>query len=761
MAAGVDVGSRVLLRRLRQVMAQSGDPQARLDKIVSVIATNMVAEVCSIYLRRDERTLELCATEGLRAEAVHRTRMRIGQGLVGRIAERAEPFKTSDAPSAAGFEYRPETGEEIYTSFCGVPIQRLGKVMGVLVVQNAVAREYNEEEVDALEVIAMVIAEMADAGRLTGEGFDLERTVPKSFTGVAAAEGAAIGIVYLHEPKMAINNPFTDDVEGEQARLAAAMSDIREEVDALVDADLSGASAEYRDVLEAYRMFAHDKGWLRRLHEAVAAGVVAEVAVERVQSAARSRMERAANPYLRDRLHDLDDLANRLLRRLGGVQAKDIPENAVLVARSIGPGELLDYGTKIKAVVMEEGSVGSHAAVVARALAVPLVVGVERIVADAEDGDEIIVDGDRGAAFLRPIETVGEAYIEKIANAAVAEAKYRALRDKPAMTRDGINVSLHINAGMLSDLPQLFDSGAAGVGLYRTELQFMTRPTLPRRSDQAALYGRVLDAAQGAPVVFRSLDIGSDKVLPYMKRTVEENPALGWRAVRVGLDKPMAMKMQFQSLLRGAGARPLTVMFPFIAHESEFFAAREMFLETRERLARLGYTMPEELKIGAMLETPSLAFASERFFTAADFLSVGGNDLQQFFYAADRGNERVRKRYDPLGPDFLAFVKMIVARADAAGTPISFCGEIAGRPAEAVALAAIGFRTLSMRPASIGRVKFALRRVRLSDALEMIDHAITTGAQDLRPRLNSWLQALGVVGADLPERTEAQRSAGA
>lgn len=738
------IGSRVLLRRLRQVMAQPGEPQQRLDRIVTVIATNMVAEVCSIYLRRDEETLELCATEGLRAEAVHRTRMQIGKGLVGRIAAKAEPFLTMDAPRAPGFEYRPETGEEIYTSFCGVPIQRLGKVMGVLVVQNAVARKYTEDEVDALEVIAMVIAEMADAGQLTGEGFDLARSAAKSFEGVGASDGAAIGIAHLHEPKLAIANPFTEDVEGERARLDAAMADLRDEVDGLVAADRTGASTEYRDVLEAYRMFAHDKGWLRRLHEAVASGVVAEVAVERVQSAARSRMERAANPYLRDRLHDLDDLANRLLRRLHGGSGAELPVGAVLICRSIGPGELLDHGDRVAAVVMEEGALGSHAAIVARALAIPMVVGAERIVADAENGDQLIVDGDRGEVFLRPPSNLLDAYHEKIAMAEQAEARYRAIRTEPARTTDGVDIELNINAGLLSDMPDLFDVGASGVGLYRTELQFLTRPTLPRRADQAAFYGRVLDVADGKPVVFRTLDIGSDKVLPYMKRPVEENPALGWRAVRVSLDKPFALKMQAQALLQGARDRPLKIMFPFVATEDEFLAAREIVFETRERLRKRGHVVTDHLLIGAMVEMPSIVYASERFFCEADFLSVGGNDLMQFFFAADRGNESVRRRYDPLDPSFLAFLREIVARAGAAETPLSFCGEAAGRPEEAVALAAIGFRSLSMRPASIGRVKYALRAIGLHGAEAAVEEAISSGVS-ARPVLREMLAKAGAL----------------
>lgn len=756
MPPAADVGSRVLLRRLRQVMARPGDAQTRIDRIVAAIAVNMVAEVCSIYLRRDETTLELCATEGLRAEAVHSTTMQVGQGLVGRIAERAEPFQSADAPRAPGFEYRPETGEEIYSSFCGVPIQRLGKIIGVLVVQNAAVRVYSEDEVDALEVIAMVIAEMADAGRLTGEGFDLVRQAPRVYRAVGAADGAAIGVVHPHEPKLAITNPFTDDIAGERARLDAAMSNLRAEVDMLVKADLGAAPAEYRpteyrDVLEAYRMFAHDKGWLRRLGEAVESGVVAEVAVERVQSAARSRMERAANPYLRDRLHDLDDLANRLLRQLTGASPRTTPQNAVLVGRSIGPGELLDHGKALSAVVMEEGGVGSHAAIVARALAIPMVVGAERVVAESEPGDPIIVDGDLGAAFLRPLDNVRAAYVEKIASAEEAQLRYRALRDEPAETLDGTTIALAINAGLLSDMPNLFESGAGSVGLYRTELQFLTRPTLPRRSDQAALYGRVLDAAQGAPVVFRTLDIGSDKVLPYIKRVKEENPALGWRAVRVGLDKPFALKMQFQALLRGAGQRPLSVMFPFIAEEGEFYQARAILLQTRARLEGLGYTMTCDLKIGAMLETPSLAYASDHFFREVDFLSVGGNDLLQFFYAADRSNERVRRRYDALSAPFFTFLRDLAARSDEAGTPLSFCGEAAGRAEDAVALAALGFRMLSMRPASIGPVKYALKSVNLGEVRAAIDAVLRDGRGDMRAAVR------GAMGDDAPESPRAAR----
>lgn len=734
-------GSRVLLRALRSVMAGAGDGQQRLDKVVSLVAKNMVAEVCSIYLKRDDRTLELCATEGLRQSAVHSARLLIGQGLVGRIAQEAQALATDDAQNAPGFRYLPETGEEDYRSFVGVPIQRLGEVMGVLVVQNRTARNYTEEEIEALEVVAMVIAEMNESGAFLGsEGpsaHPSRRAGALLFPGTAASDGVAEGVVHLHQPRLVLFNPIAENVETERTRLAEALDSLRGDIDRLIDADTLGKAAEHRDIFVTYRMFANDKGWIRRLHEAIEGGLSAEVAVEKVQSAARARMERAADPYLRERLSDLDDLANRLLRHLvgRGGAAADLPDDAILIARNIGPADLMDHVGRIRGVVLEEGSLSSHAAIIARALAIPMVVQAERITRDANPGDKIVVDGDVGRAFLRPDHAVQAAFREKMALADQAREVYRALRDQPARTRDGAVVALKMNAGILSDLPSLTVSGAEGVGLYRTELQFMIRSNLPGREAQAALYARVMDAAQGREVIFRTLDIGSDKILPFMQRPTEPNPALGWRAIRVGLDRPRLFRMQIQSLIRGAGGRPLSVMFPMVTEAEEFRAARDLLLAEVDRLESLGRPRPAELKIGFMLETPSMAYAPDWVFELADFVSVGGNDLAQFFFAADRENELVRKRYDTLNFSFLRFLARVVERCGDAGTRLSFCGEAAGRPAEALALAAIGFRELSMRPASIGPVKRALIGADLGAIRAQLARADAAGAASARAML--------------------------
>ncbi|GAA6182256.1 MULTISPECIES: phosphoenolpyruvate--protein phosphotransferase [unclassified Shimia] len=739
--------SRKLLGRLRDALAEDSAGQERLDKITNLIASSMGTEVCSIYLFRDDETLELCATEGLNAEAVHQTRMRVGEGLVGRVARASKVVNTDDAPSAKGFRFMPETGEEIYSSFCGVPVQRLGDNLGVLVVQSKERRVFSPDEVYALEVVAMVLAEMTELGAFVGEGAAMSALHQQSemVRGTSGQEGASEGHVWLHEPRVVVTNPVADDPEAELLRLNAAVDELRVGVDKMLDGAARG-DKEQLDVLEAYRMFANSKGWMRRMEEDISRGLSAEAAVEKEQSAARARMEQVTDQYLRERLHDLDDLSNRLLRILtgqGSETGSEMPTDPILIARNIGPGELLEYGRKLKGVVLEEGSVGSHAAIVARALAIPLVIHAEKITTEALNGDHVMVDGDQGIVHLRPDDTVVTAFRDKIAMAAQAQERYASIRDKEAKSRDGDIVHLYMNAGLMADLPSLPTSGAEGVGLFRTELQFLIRNQMPKRTELAQLYAKVMDSAAGKRVVFRTLDIGSDKVLPYMAPQDEPNPALGWRAVRVALDKPGVMRMQLQALLRAANGRPLTIMFPFVAQYEEYTAARAEVDKAIEREMILGHPLPSEIEVGAMLETPSLAFAPKKFYEEVDFLSIGGNDLKQFFFAADRENERVRRRYDTLNVSFLTFLEGIVNRCVDTNTPISFCGEDAGRPIEAVCLAAMGLRNLSMRPASIGPVKSLIRRVDLSEVKQVIHTARERGDQSVRPAVMEYLRTSG------------------
>ncbi|HYF54870.1 MAG TPA: phosphoenolpyruvate--protein phosphotransferase, partial [Salinarimonas sp.] len=649
-------GPRVLLRRLREIMAEPVNAQVRLDRIVVLIAANMVAEVCSVYVMRADGMLELYATEGLNREAVHLTTMRAGEGLVGLIAQEASPLALSDAQSHPAFSYKPETGEEIYHGFLGVPILRAGDTLGVLVVQNRARRTYNEEEVEALQTTAMVVAEMIASGELQAlaqPGTAIASKRPLSLNGVVLAEGVGLGHVVLHEPRVVVKNLIAENVDAEVRRLEAAIAEVRASIDELIDRGDVVHGGEHREVLETFRMFAHDQGWLRRMREAVLSGLTAEAAVERVQSDNRARMLRQTDPYLRERLHDLDDLANRLLRRLSGqdfvAPREALPENAILVARSMGPAALLDYDrARLRGLVLEEGGPTSHIAIVARALGIPAVGEVEAVTTLVESGDAIIVDGVAGEVQVRPKPDVEAAYGEKARVRARRQEQYRRLRDVPAVTRDGVAIELQLNAGLLVDLSHLEDTGAAGIGLFRTEIQFMVAERMPSTAEQQKLYRAVLEAAGDCPVTFRTLDIGGDKILPYMRAVEEENPALGWRAIRIGLDRPGLLRSQIRALLKAAAGRAVKIMFPMVATVEEFARAKALAQRERAYLERHGHALPTAIELGVMVEVPSLLFQIDEIAREADFLSVGSNDLMQFLFAVDRENRRVANRFDPL-----------------------------------------------------------------------------------------------------------------
>jgi phosphotransferase system, enzyme I, PtsP len=721
-------GPRVLLRRLREVMAEPVSAQERLDKIVVLIAANMVAEVCSVYVLRVDSTLELYATEGLNRDAVHRTVLGSDEGLVGLVSSQATAINLSNAQAHPAFSFRPETGEEIYHSFLGVPILRAGNTLGVLVVQNRAKRTYSEEEVEALQTTAMVLAEMIASGELSAlalPGAEPAARRSLHLKGMALSEGIALGHVVLHEPRVVVTNYIADDVTKELKHLESAIETLRTDLDQLLEHGDVVDGGEHRDVLEAYRMFAYDTGWAHKLQEAVMTGLTAEAAVERVQSDTRARMLRQTDPYLRERLHDLDDLANRLMRQLTGrdhaPSRENLPENAILVARSMGPAALLDYDRKrLRGLVLEEGGPQSHVAIVARALGIAAVGEIDNATGIADPGDAIIVDGTAGDVHLRPLPDMEAAYAERVRLRARRQQQYQALRDQPCVTRDGEEVTLLINAGLSVDLPHIADTGAAGIGLFRTELQFMVAPNFPRASEQYTLYRAVLDAADNKPVTFRTLDIGGDKVLPYMRNIEEENPALGWRAIRLGLDRPALLRTQLRALLRAAGGRSLKIMFPMIATVAEFDQAKELVERELTHLRRHGHKLPDAVEVGSMVEVPSLLYQLDELLEHVDFLSVGSNDLVQFLYAVDRGNPRVSTRFDPLSAPVLRALKDIAEKSRQYGKPATVCGELASQPIGALALTALGYRSLSLTPSAVGPVKAMLLDLDAGKATEFL-----------------------------------------
>ena len=702
---------RPLLRQIREAMAGVGPAQAKLDMVVQIIARSMVAEVCSIYLRRASGDMELFSTQGLKPGAVHVTRMKPGEGLVGEIMRLGRPLSLANAPEHPAFSYRPETGEDPYHAFLGVPLLRGGRSIGVLVVQNRTERNYLDEEVEDLQIIAMVLAETVAQGDLLGEAelkdVEIAPHRPERLRGVRLAEGLAFGVAVLHEAPVAPEQLLSDDVPREEERLSTAILALRAQIDEMLEGQrgIIGASFE---VLEAYRMLAHSQSWNHSLEEAVRSGLTAEASVERVRSEHRARLGQARDPYLRERVHDLEDLNDRLLRHLTGDAhaARILPNNAILIARNLGPADLLEYDrTRLKGILLEEGTPTSHAAIVARALDMPCVGRLPGLRDRVSEGDPVIVDGETGEAFLRPRPDVVEAIQARMEVRAQQRAEFARLRETPAITKDGANITLLMNAGLEIDLEILHETGAQGIGLFRTEFQFMVAEELPRTNAQTQLYSRVLDAAGDLPVTFRTLDLGGDKVLPYIQADLEDNPAMGWRAVRMGLDRPALLRLQLRALISASRGRELRVMFPLIASVDEFRAARAMVDEEIAWAQRRGRPAPKLLHVGAMIEAPSLVWHLDALLAMTDFVSVGTNDLMQYMFAADRGNPRVSERYDVLSPPALRALKTISDACAETGTPASVCGEMAGRPLEAFVLIALGFERLSMPPAGIGPVK--------------------------------------------------------
>ncbi len=704
-------GQRSLLRQIRESLAGGGPAQGRLDMVVRIIARSMVAEVCSIYMRRGSGEMELFATEGLDPDAVHVTQMKPGEGLIGEIMRLGRPLNLSDAPNHPTFSYRPETGEDPFHAFLGVPLLRGGRAIGVLAVQNRTERVYSDDEVEDLQIVAMVLAEMVAGGELVAEtelkGVEIVPHKPERLKGAKFADGLAIGVAVLHERPVAPSQLLADDVQAEEARLTKAILSLQAQIDEMLEGQHGLVEASY-EVLETYRMFAHDRGWNRSLEDAVKNGLTAEAAVERVRSEHRARLGQARDPYLRERLHDFEDLADRLLRHLSGDghKARDLPDGAILIARNLGPADLLEYDrTKLKGLLLEEGSSASHAAIVARALDIPCVGRLANLRDRVSEGDAVIVDAETGEAYLRPRPDVVKSLNARLDVRLQRRAEFAKLRDTPAFTRDGAKITLLMNAGLDVDLDILGETGAEGIGLFRTEFQFMVAEEMPRFNAQTALYGRVMDAAGDMPVTFRTLDLGGDKVLPYLEAEREENPALGWRAIRMGLDRPALLRLQLRALIAASRGRPLRVMFPLVASVDEFRAARALVDVEVAWALRRGRPAPSRLDVGAMIEAPALIWHLDALLPMTDFVSVGTNDLMQYLFAADRGNPLVADRYDFLSPPALRALAAIQQACAETGTPVSVCGEMAGRPLEAFVLVALGFDRLSMPPAGIGPVK--------------------------------------------------------
>ncbi len=735
-------------------MASRGSPQAKLNRTVDCIAETISSEVCSIYLRR-EGVLELFATHGLNQSAVHKTKLAFGQGLTGYIAKNVETLNLDEAAAHPDFEYRPETGEEKFHSFAGVPIIREGHAVGVLCAQHVEPHRYNDEEIEAFETAAMVLSELLTNSGLVdeqmAEGELAKLQANDRLSGLQIVKGKAAGHAVLHQPRVKIEQTVADDIDAELHRVYSAFEKMRAQIDTMAKQPEFGAGGESQEVLETYKMFAYDEGWSRRIKDAINSGLTAEAAIEKVQQHTRMRMRQIDDPLLADRMHDLEDLSNRLLRivagQMGTAATMGLRRDTILIARNLGPAELLEYDRRrLKGVVLEEGSLTAHVTIVARALGVPVLGQVRKVRQAVREGDLLLLDVDANSLYIRPNEATEEAFQAQVALTEKKQAQYSALREAEPITKDGHRLSVMINAGLGDDATLLRLTGADGIGLFRTEFQFLIAANLPGRAGQLRSYRKVLDAAGEKPVVFRTVDIGGDKPLPYMNEQEfrEENPALGWRAIRLGLDRDALMKVQARALVEAAAGRTLNVMFPMIAEPWEFREAKSLFEAQLEALKATEKPLPRQIRYGAMLEVPSLAETIDVLAPELDFLSIGTNDLTQFLFAADRSHPKLAERFDWLSPAILRFLARIVKTAKQYNIPLSVCGEMGGRPLDALALIGIGVEKLSITPANVGPIKAMIRSCDLAASRAELDAILSEAPQNCRERLTLWAEANGI-----------------
>ena len=754
MPVSAAASAREILVRLHDVMASRTPAQAKLNQVVQIIGEAIGSEVCSIYLLR-EGVLELFATRGLAEEAVHVTKLALGEGLVGTIAEDVEVLNLDEAASHPDFAYKPETGEDRFHSFAGVPIIRRERAVGVLAVQHSEPRKYADVEIEALQTVAMVLSELiANAGLIDAAGAAGTRpqmTATIRLSGQKLVEGMGSGFAVYHQPRIVVEHTVAEDIDAERRRVYAAFDKMREQIDRMAREAEFGVAGEHVEVIETYKMFAYDEGWARRINEAIDSGLTAEAAIERVQQRTRQRMRQIDDPLLADRMHDLEDLSNRLLRivsgQMGTAAQLGLRQDTILIARNLGPAELLEYDRRrLKGVILEEGSLTAHVIIVARAMGVPVLGRVSDVRRQIADGDQLLLDVAEGSVLVRPTSAMEEAFEAKLQLRQKRRAAFAALRDVPPVTKDGHRVTLMVNAGLRDDAAALDTTGADGIGLFRTEFQFLVSATLPQRERQLRLYRDVMEAAGDRPVVFRTIDIGGDKALPYLNTEAgdEENPAMGWRALRLALERDGLMKAQARALIEAGAGRTLHVMFPMVSEAWEFDEAKALFEAQRAWLGSRGRRLPLEVRYGAMLEVPALAEQLDLILPNVDFLSIGTNDLTQFLFAADRANPKLAERYDWLSPSILRFLRRVVEPAREAGVRVGVCGEMGGRPLEAMALIGLGLDRLSITPAAVGPVKAMIRSLDRAAITAEMTRLLANPVRDMRGALGAWAATNGV-----------------
>lgn len=744
------------LRRIVQEVDSAPSFQAALDILVSSVRDATHTEVCSVYLL-DDRTerLVLMATEGLNASAIGVVSLAFDEGLVGLCATREEPINLQDAPSHPRYRYFPETGEEHYNAFVAVPIMNRRKVLGVLVVQQRTNRRFDEGEVAFLVTLSAQLSGVVAHAKVMGQ-LEMVRgsrtTQTQIYQGIMGAAGVTLGrAVVLYPPADLEQVPdrSVEDLEHELDFLARAIEEVRADVRALDDRMSGTLMPEERALFDVYLRMLDDHALPSEIAERIEAGNWAQGALREVIDEHMQNFALMDDPYLRERMSDVRDLGLRILAKLQDSETDDtreFPDNSILIGEDISTAMLLEVPLdKVSGVVSATGAANSHMAIVARALGIPTVVGVSDLPVTSLDDAEMIVDAYLGRLFVQPSRALRKRYKDIIKEEQQLVAGLDAYKQKEAITPDGHVVALCVNTGLMADVARAKDRGAEGVGLYRSEIPFMLRERFPGEEEQRQIYRQQLEAFAPKPVTMRTLDIGGDKDLPYFPIR-EDNPALGWRGVRITLDHPEIFMVQVRAMLKAsAGLDNLNILLPMVTTVSEVEDSVALIHRAVEELREEGEFDVRLPRIGIMVEVPAAVIQIADLAKRVDFVSIGSNDLTQYLLAVDRNNSRVADLYSPYHPAVLRAVRYVVNEAHRVGKPVSICGEMAGDPGTAILLMAMGFDTLSMSASNLLKVRKTICHTPMALAKDLLEQLLELDRpQDIRDEVEKVLSALGL-----------------
>lgn len=728
-----------LLQKLSETLAKPQTLGTRLSKATRIIAEDLGAETAILYLLTPDHYLDVYAHYDNSTTNNKKVRFRVGEGIVGFIASTGQSLICENISRHQNFLHRPGIADHINLALLGVPLLTPRGVIGVLTLQNPPSKPFEQWREKTLTEVGNFLACVRELERFPALNTkDGKVEGIQTLQGISFNTGLSIGTALIHQPQAWRETEFSINPKQESERLKIAIRDMIDSIDHLLEST-PNLEKNTQEVLSSYRMIASDRGWVRKIQEYIQKGFTAEASVQKVRRHTRERYAQIGDYLLKARLSDLEDLASRLLKHLSGKDSisEDLPESTILIAHNLGPAELLDYDRRfIKGLVLEEGVHTAHVAIIARALDIPVVGRIPLLLTHVSSGDKLIVDGIEGKVIVNPNNEALQDVREKITKLKKSQIINKELRDKPCQTLDNIPISLTLNAGLPIDLHHLEELHFHGVGLYRTEIPFMLRSSFPDVKAQTEIYQDVIEQAQGKSVTFRTLDIGGDKVLPYMWRVLDENPVLGWRAIRVSLDKPSILRQQVRALIRASQGKVLRILFPLISDISEYREACQHVMHEWNRTQ--SHLLPSSLSFGVMLEVPSIVDQLEDLLKEVDFVSVGTNDLFQFYYACDRTNPTVSNRYDVLSSSFLKYLRKIRITCEDAAVPFSICGEMAGKPLEALALLAIGYHSLSVPGPSAAHIKKMILNLPLKEAEDFLSTSLEECTPSLRSTLHSF-----------------------